>query len=957
MGDISELFEEALTHHQAGRAGEAAALYEQALATSPNHTGVLFNLAALVGADGRLDLAAEYYERILLIRPDDPETLTNYGNVLSRQGRADEAEVSYRKAIEGNPTLDTAWLNLGNACFNGGRMADAVENYRHAISLNPGVARAHSNLGAALHGLGRLEEAHECFEAAARREPGDAEYRYNLGTILLALGREEEALGAFHKAREIHPDHFEALQESVTVLINRGEMDDALELLERCVELRPDDATTAFRLGTLLHGKDDNERAVTMLRHAAALQPGSAEVHNNLGLALTALHRYGEALEAFCRAVDLRPEYPQAHNNLGHLRLKQNEFVAALACFERALELDPDLVIAAVNIGLAYHGNHETERAQAWFERALEIDPELPAAHNGLGIILQQQNRQEEAIERFQRAVTLRPDYVEALNNLAISMQETGRIPEAIEYYRDVLVHEPGRGEVYFNLGNLLQSVRRLDESIAVYSQAIRVQPDYHAIYPYLCHSLMQTCSWANLDSVIAKIIENVERDLDRGDSTSVSPFGLQGMPASMALRQRVAAHVAERAKKNIAQVKDKLRFDYRRERGRRLKIGYVSPDFRYHSVGLAIQGVLEHHDRERFEIYGYSIATLIAANDTFAPKLRDEFEHFLDGGRMSHEALAQRINDDGIDVLIDLAGHTRGSRPALFALQPAPVQAHYLGFSTTTGADYIQYLISDPVFMPPEMAAYCTEEILYLPDSFFATTRAPIDETPTSRAREKLPEEGFVLANFNSHYKMHPELFSVWMRLLRRVPGSVLWLIEGSDTTRQNLSREAENRGVDPNRLVFAPHRPHPLHLARHRLADLVVDHMYHGGGVTTIDALWVGVPTITIAGATPAGRNGADLLNAIGMPDLVAGNVDEYERLAHKLATDRAYYRSVRARLEGNRDSEPLFDGPRLTRHLELGYEMMWDNWAGGNEPRTMSVPALPKHGVAAAPTDRDV
>ena len=412
----------------------------------------------------------------------------------------------------------------------------------------------------------------------------------------------------------------------------------------------------------------------------------------------------------------------------------------------------------------------ELTKARKWFEEALRIEPGLSGAYNGIGIVLQEQNRHEEAVVSFRKAVELQPRFSEALNNLAISMQGLGRVPEAIQYYREVLVHAPERSEVYFNLGSLLQSIARYDESIVIFNQALMVRPDNQDIYPYLAHSLMQTCAWSNLEAVTAKVIENVESEVGKGSHISVSPFGIQGMPASMELRHKVARHVSAKAAAKISDIRKSLRFVHKPSRGEKLKVGYVSPDFRFHSVGVAFRGVLQAHDRDRFDTYGYSIANLIGHDDKIAPLFPDDFEHFVDAAQMPHNDLAQRIYGDGIDILVDLAGHTRGNRLAIFTLRPAPVQAHWLGFSTTIGADYIDYLISDRQFMPPEFEPHCTEKLLYLPDSFVATTRSPISDEPVSRADAGLPEDGFVFANFNGQYKMHPHMFSTWMRLLRKV-------------------------------------------------------------------------------------------------------------------------------------------------------------------------------------------
>ena len=499
------------------------------------------------------------------------------------------------------------------------------------------------------------------------------------------------------------------------------------------------------------------------------------------------------------------------------------------------------------------------------------------------------------------------------------------------------------RPEIYFNLGSLLQMVGRFDESVTVFNEALKVRPGYPQVYPYLAHAYMQQCSWTNLESIVSRVLDNARQEVKAGHDVSVSAFGLQSLPGDMALRLGVARQIANHHGDRVKDLKAKLAFTYHRERGARLKIGYVSPDFRFHSVAVAFGGLLKAHDKDRFAIYGYSLSTV--GHDDMTEHLRPHFEGFVDISTHSYEAAARRIHDDGIDILIDLAGHTRGTRLETFALRPAPVQAHYLGYSTTVGADYIDYLITDKQQIPPGNAQFCCEELVYLPDSFMATTRVDPVDVEFARSDLNLPDEGVVFANFNSHYKFYPSLFNVWMRIMKRVPGSVLWLQKGTPTSMANLRKEAEARGVNAQRLVFSPRIGHGEHLARLRLADLCFDCLYHGGGVTTTDALWMGIPVLTLAGETTPSRNGASLLMAIGAPDLVTEGFDRYEQVAIELAQNPAELKRLKDRLTANRLTWPLFDITRLTRHLEIAYEEMWENYAAGNPPRAFEVPSLPR------------
>jgi predicted O-linked N-acetylglucosamine transferase (SPINDLY family) len=647
------------------------------------------------------------------------------------------------------------------------------------------------------------------------------------------------------------------------------------------------------------------------------------------------------------RALRLKPDFSQGFNTLGNALMAKGQFEAAADAYRRAWEIDPGFAIAVTNLGNAHRSRGAIDEALRWFETSLTLDPELANTHNSIALVHQAANRHDQAVVALERALELNPDYGEALNNLAISLQEVGQYGQAIQRYRDALAVNPTIAQVYFNLGSLLQTLGRFDESVGVFMQALKVQPDYGAVYSFLAHSLMQQCSWRNLDAVIAKTISHIEHEIEGGESVSASAFALLSMPVPNELRLRAVRRIAERYTDRVAALKPHTRFAYAKPEGGKLRIGYVSPDFRFHSVAVAFKGLLEQHDREGFELFGYSLAAGSGGptgSDGLTEAFRQDFDSFVELAGLPLDEAARRINDDGINILVDLAGHTRGMRLEIFALEPAPVQAHYLGFSTTIGSDYIHYLITDRIHAPPENEKYYHEKLALLPDSFMATTHSEVpDETP-SRAECGLPEGAFVFANFNSHYKFDPWLFTIWMRIMRRVPESVMWFVAGTPTSRDNLRREAEARGIEPERLIFADKVVHGAHLARHRHVDLALDNRYHGGGVTTVDALWMGVPVLTEAGEMPQSRNGATLLSAIGLEELVTESLDDYEGLALALAQDPERLAKVKAKLAANRLTHPLFDIPRLTGHLETAYRMMWENYAAGNPPRTFEVPALP-------------
>lgn len=978
----------ALQHHRAGRADEAEKTYLAVLEAAPEDTNVLLNLGALVAAQGRFEEAERFYKRVAELEPTDAAVRSNLGNLMQTQNRPEEAENHYRAALDLDPRLAEAHVNLGNLYLSQGDFEKAVECLSQGVDINPRIAHAHSSLGAALAGLDRTADAVAAFTTAAERnprsaqvhdnlggalfndsdfkgaaesyrrsisiEPGDAVVHRNFGAVLEKLAKQDEAIVQFRKVVALDPDHFEALTDLARLLTGAGEYEEAEERLARCKELRPDHAEVAFLLGNLCLAKKDAEQAIIHFEHALTLQGDISEAYNNLGNALQELDRQDEAIEALNKAIEVNPESAHAWNNLGNSYAALKKQDKALDAYRRAAEIDPKLDVAMINLGNTLRALDRLDEALQWFEKALQKNPALYSAYNGIGLSYQAYNEHEKAIEAFEKAVEVKPHYAHALNNLAISYQDTGQHSKAIKAYQDILDNHPELTEVYFNLGTLLQLMSRFDESVVVFKTALSKREHYDVVYPYLAHGLMQQCNWTNLDAIISKVITNAELQVIRGEEATVSAFGLQSLPATPELKLGAARQISKRSEERIEdQKKAQGSYKYRRRRKKKITVGFMSPDFRFHSVAVAFKSVLGARNRDRFEYQAYAIKTY--GEDGLTSYFRATFDKYVDITDMTYAKAADTIYENGVDIMVDLAGHTRGGRYEVLAFRPAPIQAHWLGFSSTTGASYIDYLITDKIQLPPEDQKYCSEKLVYLPDTFMATSQHDQIAEPVSRAEAGLPKEGFVFANFNSHYKFYPTMFDIWMRLLRQVPGSLMWFMRGTDTSRKNLRLEAKKRGVDPARLIFAQTILHPNHLARIHHVDLCLDNLFHGGGVTTTDALWVGVPVLTLWGDAPPARNGASLVSAIGAPELTTYSMTEYESKALSLARNPTELAALKAKLQANRDTHPLFDIGRLTGHLESGFELMMENYLAGNPPCTIEVPALPVTYGGACEGDR--
>jgi predicted O-linked N-acetylglucosamine transferase (SPINDLY family) len=419
-----------------------------------------------------------------------------------------------------------------------------------------------------------------------------------------------------------------------------------------------------------------------------------------------------------------------------------------------------------------------------------------------------------------------------------------------------------------------------------------------------------------------------------RGGTLSVEPFALTAVSADPE-EQRLCAglYSAERVKSRERVWKGQ------RYRHGKIRVAYLSADFREHAVAYCVAELIELHDRSRFEIVGASFGT----DDGGATRARlvRTFDRFIDLRPLGDRAAAKLLCEAEIDIAVDLMGHTRAARSGILAHRPAPVQAGYLGHPGTVGADFLDYILADKFALPEKHQAFFSEKVVYLPDSYQANDRRR-EIAAEARTREEvgLPAEGFVFCCFNNSYKINPRMFDVWMRLLAGVPGSVLWLFEDIASVGSNLRKEARARGVDPDRLVFAPRLPAAEYRARCRLADLCLDTLPYNGHGTTGDMLWCGVPVLTCAGTTFPGRVAGGLLRAVGLPELIVRDLAEYEETALRFASDRTLLAELRGRLARNRSSAALFDTDRFRRHIESAYTTMWEIAQHGEDPRSFAV-----------------
>jgi predicted O-linked N-acetylglucosamine transferase (SPINDLY family) len=559
----------------------------------------------------------------------------------------------------------------------------------------------------------------------------------------------------------------------------------------------------------------------------------------------------------------------------------------------------------------------EPEVAAELLHKAVEADPRSAVAANDLGGVLAQLGRIAEAIPAFRRAIELAPAYPEAHNNLANIYQMTGDLEEAVASYQAALRLHPEYAEAHRNLASALWRLGRIEEAVASLEKAVSINPSYIEAVALLVHQLKEMCDWRMVDDLTRRLIRAVE-----DGSGEVNPFVFLTLETTPGQQRRCAGQWAEQwAQSRRLAVNGTAQAAIKRER---VTIGYLSADFQEHATAHLISELFELHDRGRFRVIGYSYG----ADDGGAARarLRDSFDLFVDLEHFSHADSAARIRADGVDILVDLKGYTTDARPEIVALRPAPIQVSYLGYPSTMGTRAIDYILVDRFVVPADQQEHFTETLVHLPHCYLVNDRRRSIARAHNRAEYGLPENGFVFCCFNSPHKITPTIFDIWMRLLERVPGSVLWLLETSAAAMANLRREAEARlKGGSERLVFAPSLANAEHLARFAVADLFLDTLPYNAHTLTSDALWGGCPVLTSTGETFVSRVAGSILQAAGLPELVTSTLAEYEAMALRLAGDRAELEALRARMEKNKMESPLFDTPRFARAIETAFEWM--------------------------------
>ena len=813
-----------------------------------------------------------------------------------QSGNLQQAEQICKKILLKHPRNVDALNMLGAISYQLRNYNAAAKYLQKTVELNPKHADAYGNLGNVLQEQGQLDEAMICLRKAIHLNANNAEAYNTMGMVFHKRGELDEAIYSYHKALQLNPTFAHAHHNLGVAFAGKGLRNEAITFFQKALQFDPRNSDACFHMGILLKEKGKLDEAITFFQKALQINPNLASAYHCLGLIFGETRHFDKAVTNLKRAIELNPNHADDYSNLGNVLREQGRLDEAMIYLRKAIHLDANHANAYNNLGTVLKEKGRSDEAINLFQKALQLNPEFSDAYYNLGTVLLEGNNLDGAITCFRKAINLNPRFLDAYNNLGNTKFKQGELQEAFDIFRQALQINPNHALVLNNLGNVLKDQGKVYEAGEYCKRAFEIKSDFIEAYSnYLL--------FMNYDS--------------HNDAQTI-----------FSEHVRLGKQVGEPLTAHTASYSNNCSTD------RKLKIGYVSPDFRQHSVAYFIEPVMKEHNPEYLDVFCYSNSII---QDEVTERIKQYTDHWRDITRMSDESVSRLIHEDKIDILVDLTGHTGNNRMLLFARKPAPVQVTWIGYPATTGLSAIDYKIVDTYTDPPGVTDhFYTEELIRMPESFLCYL--PLINYPEITDLPAISAGHICFGSFNNFSKVSSETAELWTRILQSVPNARLLLKAKcfSDEQTRRYAKEMFSMGnIDGDRVELLPWEPstHP-HLALYSRIDIALDTFPYHGTTTTCEALWMGVPVITLAGNTHASRVGVSLLSNVGLPDLIAQTPEEYVAKAVDLARDLEKLQSLRKSLRDLMSRSPLTDAKKFTHHLEEAYRRMWRTWCMKNE-----------------------
>lgn len=710
----------------------------------------------------------------------------------------------------------------------------------------------------------------------------------------------------------MHPQIQMILNQSVAEF-QAGNLTIAENLLKRLLSLDSKNVPALSILGLVKASQGQHSEAAGYFKKAVTLFPNDGSLRYNLASALLASGKESLALEHFVVAVRLMPEHQDAILNYSKCLSRLGHFERAMIEVDKLLALSPLHVPGLLNKAALLKDLDRFEEAIVCADRILNIDPNSYIAWSNRGVACKALKNYSEAISSYEKSLSINPNHDDALNNLGVIFTELKKYPEAISCYEKALFVNPHHEDALNNLGVALTEIKDYSDALKVFSTLKLINGNYPFLSGNIFNTSSRLCLWADFDALKDQI-----RKSARVGNKVISPFYMLSLSSS-AYEQLKVAQVWAQSRFRVNGIN---RASLRYKNKDKIKVGYFSPDFKAHAVSFLTAEIYELHDRENFEVYAFSYGDA-NSEDEMRQRLKNSFDHFIDVAHLSDLKVAKLAQEIGIDVAVDLCGFTEGGRHNIFSYGAAPIQINFLGYPGTLGSKSIDYIIGDRFLIPEVMQKNYTEKVIYLPHSFQSNDRKRrLADSPLNKIDFGIPEDVFIFCCFNNTYKITPEILEVWSNILKKVDRSILWLLEDSIDASNNLRDEFERMGIQRDRIHFSGRLPPADYLARYQIPNLFLDTSPFNGGTTVSDALWAGLPTLTISGEVFASRMAGSLLSAVNLKELITHSFEDYETLAIQLANNPSLLASFKERLREAKHSSPLFDSVSYVKHLEAGF-----------------------------------
>jgi predicted O-linked N-acetylglucosamine transferase (SPINDLY family) len=654
-------------------------------------------------------------------------------------------------------------------------------------------------------------------------------------------------------------------------------------------------------------------------------EPQHPDALHLLGMLVAQQGEYEDAIKFVRKAIAQFPNSEVLYNNLGNILYKAGRLEEAKDAYQKSKKLHPDSFVAYNNLGINFRRLGKPLESIKFFKKALEIRPDSAEVYSDLGNVFSELNQFSSAIDCYEKAIKIKPGFAKAYNNMGSVLVHQDRYAEAIDYYCKAVENDLNYAEAFNNIGAAITDMGKPEEAIKFFQKALELKPESEIFLTNLYDTKRRTCDWQELDVLDNKLDAHACRSLETGTRSVEPPFLNLLRHDDLSFNYSIARSWSLDISRRMSAIKTDFDFRDRKKDQKTITLGYFSSNFRDHAMAHLMAGLFERHDRHRYRVFAYSNGENDGSD--FRKRIEKGCDKFVDIRHQDHLKAAQTIYRDKVDILIDLMGYTKGGRMEIAALRPAPVQVRYMGMAGTTGSDFFDYLIADQTVVPVDHQGYYSEQLVYLPDCYqINDDQQKIANVQFNRKTLGLPEADVVFCSFNQPGKLDPVIFSAWMDILRAVPQSVLWLLAGSKAGEQNLLKEAEKLGIEARRLVFAGKLSKPEHLARLQLADLALDTRMVSGAATTSDALWAGVPVVTLQGRHFSSRMSASILKAAGLSTLITSDLHEYVNLSVALAKEKERLERIKSFIHTKVRKSSPFNSDDTAKQLDQSYEIMW-------------------------------